>query len=223
MATVDRSKDRKIGLWAEFLEIFGLGGKLSVQYDKSQVETYSFTRMKTEWFLPSKEFVEKRVKSTEVAEFLDQMDYKVPVYIITGLKTVEGASVTSTKSKGRTFHAKLGLDGTSVAAPVTIGPEGDYSTKESETVTFTNSTPIVFAFQLSKVSWKEKKGATMKEYTKGALFGVDKDYEELDNYDLEQTLEQGEGKNFVSVADEDDEAMCLCILPELELLSSERD
>lgn len=217
-ATVDRSKNRKIGLWAQFLDIFGLGSELSVQYDKDQVETYSLKQMRTDWFLPSKDFAQKSVQAPGVAELLEQMDYKRPVYLITGLKTVEGASVTTVKSKGRKLHAKFGFDGTSVAVPVTLGPEGEHISKESETVTFTNSSPIVFAFQLNKVMCKENKGIVQKEYTKGALFGVDEGENDLgkDAFDIEQTWEQGDSSKAISAVDENDGGVCYCIVPELQ-------
>jgi hypothetical protein len=207
--TVDRSKKRKIGLWAKFLEIFGLGSELSVQYDRGQVDKYSFKRMKTEWFLPSKDFMEKCVQTPEVVTFLEQTDYRKPVFMITGLKTIEGASVTTVRSKGRKLHGKLGFDGTSAAVPVSVGPEGEYVTNESETATFTNSSPIVFAFQLSRIVCKENEDLVQKEYTKGALFGADEDQEGggVNIYEVEQTLEQGEGSTSVSVVDEEDDEL----------------
>ena len=219
--TIDRSKKRKIGLWAKFLEIFGLGSEISVQYDKDHIDKYSFKRMKTEWFLPSKDFVEKCVQTPEVTAFLEQTGYRKPVYMITGLKTIEGASVTTVRSKARKLHGRLGFDGTSAAVPVSVGPEGEYAASESETATFTNSSPIVFAFQLSRIVCKENRDLVQKEYTKGALFGADEQRKGSggDIYEVEQVVERGDGSTSVSVVDEDDGEVCWCNLP--ELLSSQ--
>jgi len=55
-STIDKSRSNKFGLWAQFLQIFGLGGGLSVAFDKGAIDSYSFKHMHTEWFLPSAAF-----------------------------------------------------------------------------------------------------------------------------------------------------------------------
>lgn len=83
---------------------------LSVAFDKGAIDKYSFKHVYTEWFLPSAAFAKACVKVPNVADFLEQTEYEKPVYVITGLKTVEGARVTTIKSKGRGLKAKLGFD-----------------------------------------------------------------------------------------------------------------
>ena len=151
-STIDESRSNKFGLWAQFLQVFGLGGELSVAFNKGAIDKFSFKHMHTEWFLPSAAFAKAYVKVPNVADFLEQTEYEKPVYVITGLKTVDGASVTTVKSKGRGLKAKLGFDGTPPAVPITVSLEAEHQNNGSETDGFQNSSAIVFAFQLSEVA-----------------------------------------------------------------------
>ena len=89
--------------------------------------------------------------------------------MITGIKTVTGAAVTVSKSKGQGVSASVGVDGTLVGVPVTIGPEVGYETSKGSQASFKNSSCVVWAYQLMKV--RVKKGEVLsKEFTRGALF-----------------------------------------------------
>jgi len=212
--TIDQSKTNKFGLWAQFLQIFGLGAEASVSFDKGTIEKYSFKRMKTEFFLPSKEFAKAAVKIADVADFLEQTDYQEPVYIITGIKTVEGASVITVKKKGRGFHLKAGFDGTPAGVPITIGPEANHKNSESERASFKNSSPVVFAYELSEM-WQKRdsKDVTLKSHTKGALFGLDGKELDLETEVVEGLGKLDDGSEVVPAFDEDGEEPCNCVLP----------
>lgn len=215
--TLDKSKSKKFGLWAQFLQIFGLGAEASVSFDKSTIDTYAFQHMQTAWFLPSKAFVDACVKNTNVVEFLEQTNFRKHLYIITGLKTVEGASVTTVKIKGRGVNAKLGFDGTLAAVPVTVGPEVERNIEEYETASFKKSSPVIFAFQLTAVRCKEgNENAIVKDYTKGAMFASAQENLELD-FETEVLYgfgDLGEGRETIPVYDEDGEETCNCLLPD---------
>lgn len=180
-----------------------------MQFDSEQIDEYAFASMKTEWFVPSKEFVEKSVQAPEVVDMLEMVGYKKPLYLITGLKTVEGASVTTVRGKGKKVVGKAGLDGTATGVPVSGGPEGEYRIKGEEVVRFENQMPIVFAFQLSRVVIKEKE-VVQKEFTKGALLGVGGGQSGVD-VDMEWDWEKG-GECVIPVSDEDGEENCACVL-----------
>ncbi|KAF8866586.1 hypothetical protein BDZ45DRAFT_277047 [Acephala macrosclerotiorum] len=218
--TIDKSKSNKFGLWAQFLQVFGLGAEASVSFDRGSIDKYAFKHMRTEWFLPSKAFAKACLEATNVADFLEQTEYERPVYIITGLKTVEGASVTTVSNKGRGIRAKIGFDGTPAAVPVTIGPEADHKKKEADTTSFKKSSPVVFAFQLSEMWCKEgSDDVVLKDHTKGALFGVGEQKE----LDLEAEVVEGvkqlqDGMKVVAVFDEDGDEACICVLPDLDTI-----
>ncbi|MCJ1349555.1 hypothetical protein MMC31_007796, partial [Peltigera leucophlebia] len=149
--------------------------------------------------------------------FLEQTNFKKPLHIITGLETVEGASVAAVNSKGCGVNAKLGFDRTPAAVPVTVGPEVERNIEDSETASFKKSSPVIFAFQLTAVWCKEANAKFMvKDYTKGAFFGLGQENDELD---LETEVLDGvgdldEGREIIPVYDEDGEENCNCFLPD---------
>lgn len=221
-AVIKSEKGHKGGLFFRFLDLFGLGAEASVQYDRKALLKYAFQQMHTEWFLPSDKLVEKAVRSKRAASYFRRTGYESPLYMITGLKIVEGASVTTAKNKGKGFMAFLGVD----AGPVSVGPQANHKSQNSELQTFSNSTPIVFAFQLMEVRCDANGSVATKEYNNGALFGVDSENGlptiELINTSTEQVTSeaiQAEfGDAFLAVAsmDEEDDLPCTVILPNID-------
>lgn len=92
--------------------------------------------------------------------------------MITGIKTVEGARVTTSRRKGRGFNVSLGFDGTAFGVPVSVGPQAEHGSEVSEEATFENSSHIVFAYQLKEIRFGKDKRMKSRDYTKGALFGT---------------------------------------------------
>ncbi|KAK8147936.1 hypothetical protein G3M48_000678 [Beauveria asiatica] len=212
-------KGDKAGLFFRFLEMCGLGGEASVKYDRKGVLKYSFKKMHTEWFVPSDDLVKKAVQSAKAASHLRRAGYESPLYLITGIKVVEGASVTTLKDKGKDFTAFLGVE----SGPVSVGPQASHSSKSTELHIFSNSTPIVFAFQLEEVRCDAEGNITNSPYNKGALLGLDSDAglsaQELGKIVTEQVnpelLEKEFGDAFSALVsiDEGDGLPCTVILP----------
>jgi hypothetical protein len=171
---IGATKKGKYGLFARFCQVVGIGAEASVHHDEKRTEEYSFEHMHTEWFVPSEELVKKACTVPRVVDYLEQMNFETPVYMVTGVKTVEGASVTTDRSKGRGFFALFGVDGTPAGIPLSLGSEASHDSDGTVFATFKNSSHIVFAFQLREIRCKEGKINSNKEYLDGALFGVDK-------------------------------------------------
>jgi hypothetical protein len=175
--------------------------------------------MRTEWFVPGDEFLRKAVDSQKVTDYLEQVDYEAPVYVVTGIKTVRGASVTILKSKAQGWRAALGLDTTAVGAPVSIGPEAEHDSSATEYATFENSSHIVFAFQLMEMRCDEEKAISVTPYTTGALLGLDvakKDTRKTTDtkkHFFEEELKQAFGDRVTETFDEADEEECFCVIP----------
>ncbi|KAI0378114.1 hypothetical protein F5Y04DRAFT_272677 [Hypomontagnella monticulosa] len=208
------------GLFFRFLDMFGLGTEASVKYDRKAVLKYSFTHMHTEWFIPSEQLIKKAVQSKKVASHLERTAYESPLYMITGLKMVEGASVTTLKDKGKDLTAFLGVD----AGPVSVGPQASHSSQNMELQAFSNSTPVVFAFQLMEVRCDIKGNVNTKMFSTGALFGLDAD-SGIPVDELKKTItgqvtfeaikkEFGDAFSASTSIDEEDGSLCTVILPE---------
>ncbi|KAK3374820.1 hypothetical protein B0H63DRAFT_480958 [Podospora didyma] len=109
------------GLFGTFLRVFGLGDEPSFHYDRTTVLSYSYRQLHSQWFVPSQGLKLKAVAQTNrVAQFARASGYEASVYMVTGLKTVKGACVTTTSGKGKGWRISLSVnaDGTDVAPTV---------------------------------------------------------------------------------------------------------
>jgi hypothetical protein len=215
--TLEKSRSHKYGLWAQFLQIFGLGAETSISFEKGSIEKYAFKHMKTEWFLPSEAFAKASAQVPRVKSFFERTDFEKPVYIITGLKVVEGASVTSHPKEARVLKWRLGFDGTPAGVPMTIGPQAEHTKSTEGTTGFERSSPVVFAYQLSEL-WCKTGGddPMLKDHTAGAMFEArGGDTTER----LETEISEGigkvlmDGREVISVFDEDGDEDCIGVLP----------
>lgn len=210
----------KDGLFFRFLDMVGLGAEAGVKYNRKAVLKYSFKHMHTEWFIPSEELARKAVQSKRAASHLRRTAYESPLYMITGLKIVEGASVTTLKDKGTRFTAFLGVD----AGPVSVGPQASHDWHSADLETFSNSTPIVFAFQLMEVCCDAEGTVSTRAYNTGTLFGLDADSgllaDALGKTVTEQVTfevlekEFGDAFSASTSIDEEDGSLCTVILLE---------
>ncbi|KAK3340000.1 hypothetical protein B0T25DRAFT_366964 [Lasiosphaeria hispida] len=139
-STIDTSENGTPALFSTFLSLFGLGDEPSFHYDRKHVLSYSFRKLHMRWFRPSDALKRKAVIETDrVAQFCRAGNYKIPVYMVTGLKTISGAGVTTTSSRGNGWRVRL-----SVGASSTDSAEhAEAELEEPE--------PIVFAFQLTEL------------------------------------------------------------------------
>jgi len=205
------------GLWARFLHIFGLGAEGEVRFSKAIADSYAFEVMQTSFFVPTPTFAETAISTERVKNFLKAAGKHTPLYIITGLKTVQGATVSTTRGKGRGFGGKVSLDLTSVGALMTMGPGAEHESEEKVEVKWTCEGPITFAYQLERVKIGSK-GAVLKEFVEGAMFDADdREMEERVAVELGGE-EEGEHTDvdIVSAFDEEDGEECLVGVPKLD-------
>jgi hypothetical protein len=171
--TVDTAKKGKMGFFARFLDIVGLGAEASYQFERKHVDSYSFGHMHTEWIKPSKALIDKAVASDDVSSFLQQTGYKEPVYMVCGVKTVKGASVTTSRRRGRGFRAMFGLDLAAAGVPVAIGPQAERDTTQQDDASFERSSHIVFAYRIKEIRRTEDGKTEVKDHKIGAVMGAD--------------------------------------------------
>ena len=209
--TTSSSSNKRVGLFAKFIQVFGLAAEASVKYDKARMETYAFEHVHTVWFSPSQAYISQVIKGKEVADFLIQTDYEEAIYIITGIKTVRGASVTTSHNKSHNTKASIRFDGTLMGLPGSVGPDAGYEDGGASETTFKNSSCVVWAYQLKKVKVKRGGEIESKDFVKGALFGegdegrvVESEAGEIPEEDL----------NASRAYDEDAEEECFCVLPD---------
>ncbi|KAK3944336.1 hypothetical protein QBC46DRAFT_375022 [Diplogelasinospora grovesii] len=152
--TTEKRGDEPGGLVGTFLDLFGLGSEDNLQFDRKSVLSYSFKQLRERRIEPSDALMRKSLDTSRVAQLARASGYSAPVYMITGLKTIRGAGVTTTSpSKGTAWRVSLGVE---------IGSDDDKK----------DSPPIVVAFELTELRLSAAGEMTLVEYRDGALFRI---------------------------------------------------
>ena len=223
-----------IGVFANFLQQFlPLGADLSTHFTRSRKSIVEAEKVETSFFEPMEEYLKAAVNVPLVVAALEKQNYKKPLFMITGVKVVRGAS-KAVSTKKLKFGGDLTAQGdlTSLGAPgvapgVNLGLDDD----RSEHIEWESAEPYVFAFRLREVHYRRGTGLESKAYTRGAL------YSEVNEQVAKGTVPMGKGKaetqirmtaeedatlydllpedqaglKMIAAADEDDEVECVCI------------
>jgi len=173
--TISQLRAKKFGLWARFLEIFGLGGEVSVHSNSGNENYFTLDSLETTFIDPGEEYVKQSMSAEGVQRFIKASRYNKPVYMITGLKIANGASAIGSETVVRGGQAKFGFDGTSSGVPVSVGSEAEISSTKINTVSFDGASPFPFAIRLRQISYDKGKEIVQQEYRVGVVLGTDKE------------------------------------------------
>lgn len=231
--TFSHHRSNTWGLFAQFLSVFGIGAEGNVSFSRESADSYAFERLETRWFEPSRAFVEVASREANVQGFLRSAGRRTPVYVVTGIKIVSGATVSTAAHKSHGYGGKVGFDATSVGVPVTVGPQGGRERGVGEEVGWSCEGPLVFAYQLKRVVYRDR-GSAVKDYNKRALFGVHRGdagedggayvLEDLPDVSGQQEDTEADGAlmeslgeaSIVPASDEGDGEICTVIIPETD-------
>ncbi|KAK5661149.1 hypothetical protein OQA88_11040 [Cercophora sp. LCS_1] len=100
------SPQTKPGLFSIFLSLYGLGDEPSFTFDRKNILSYTYTNQRAVHLTPTAELLSAAVSDTRVAQLFAA---GLGVYMITGIKTITGASVKVASSKGGKWTADLGV------------------------------------------------------------------------------------------------------------------
>ncbi|CAM1505660.1 Fc.00g112970.m01.CDS01, partial [Cosmosporella sp. VM-42] len=191
-ATRSKLKSGELGVWAQFLGVEGIGGEISLSAERSGDDVYSFESEETQYFYPRPSYISKTIELPDVQDYIRGNNYKVPVFLITGLKVAKGVSVEM--SRGKIFEAKadVGINNPG-GVGVEIGPRAGFTSESNTALSFKASSDIVVGIQCLKLYYKTRLLRSAKEmkdepYLKGAVM-VDNDAEGelsqvVDNYEV---------------------------------------
>lgn len=160
-----------IGIWARFLQVVGIDAEANVTWHNSKGDTFEFMKLYTEFIDPTTEYYTQSVLEPSVADYIAETKFRKSIYMITGVKIARGADVKQESSKEAGTHLKAGIDGTTTAAPVAVGPEVTISSSKSETTSSKGSSDFVFAYRLREIYYSKGK-FKHREHNKGALQDV---------------------------------------------------
>ncbi|KAF4463388.1 hypothetical protein FALBO_9781 [Fusarium albosuccineum] len=174
---IERARAGTIGIWAKCLQV--LGGGLSFSQLKSAMEDHKFDSLETKYFVPGDDYLTRAVQDLGVQAYFEVTKWRKPVYLITGIKIAKGASVATQSSTETSVQVELKADATTFSAPVEVGPEASWASKDSRGTAYVGSTDYVFAYQLMRMKPKKRGQAILNEsFVEGAAFGNDSEEQE---------------------------------------------
>ena len=155
--------------------MLGIDADASVEYENSPNSVYQFKQLSTRTFWPTPEYVEKSVMAPEVQKHLAKKKFRHNVYMITSVSVAVSATVALSTLRKRGLYLHFGVDGTTQGLPISLGPEAKIEASKTESVSFDGGTDFVFSFRLREICYTTKKGIVQREFTDGALYGLDEE------------------------------------------------
>ncbi|KAK1751263.1 hypothetical protein QBC47DRAFT_464016 [Echria macrotheca] len=183
-----------------FLGLYGLGE--DVTNNAQHILSYSITRLRSESIDPTQAFLriaapaESDVPSNmgkgSVGGYLRTAQYKVPLFMVTGIKTIKGVSVTARSRKGPGWRVTYG-----------VGP-AERSSKHASHHDANAQEPeaVVYAFQLAELKVPAEGWISMIRF------------DDMRKEDLKKRLDSDFGEDFFKVAegvDDTDLSECLIV------------
>ncbi|KAH7020204.1 hypothetical protein EDB80DRAFT_561675 [Ilyonectria destructans] len=106
------------GLTAKVLGLLGLGTSASIERTKGSNNLLSCQRLDTFTFDPTESYINESMKDLDVRSFMRSSRFRLPVYMVTGLKVARGASSTSSTSRLVAIGSDTSLVPPGVPVPV---------------------------------------------------------------------------------------------------------
>lgn len=188
-SSAESNDGKPAGLFRTFVALFGLGSEESFHYDRRSVLSYSFRGLQTSCFEPTDGFKREAVGQARVAQFLRVGGRGASVYVITGIKSIRGAGVTTASGKGRGWRVAL-----------SVGLEE----KAEEVGGAAAGSPVAFAFQ----------AVELKVSSDGAVTTVGAAEQDVAEFQARLGREFGDAEfQVVEGLDEEDGAPCRIVAP----------
>lgn len=156
------------GISARVLSILGVGCDLETSYSKESGDIIRVRCLRTEAFQPTDTYIRQTLDLATIRTFLESSKYRHPLYMVTGLKIAEGASITTIgkSSVGVRLNLAFGLPG----LPVDGGPLFGVLNEGQDAESFQQESRFILALQIEKIRARAK-SVTHTQYLKGGLFG----------------------------------------------------
>jgi hypothetical protein len=178
--TRNHTSSVKLGVWAKFLEFLDLG--VSTDTSNTRQEVYSFAQMDTIEFFPDDEYVRTALTAPAVKHYLERQRFSKSVYMVVGIKSVQGATVKTIRSSDRGAGLRAGVDLALVGGPpVAPGVEAEGRFGNGEEVAFSGDKEFGFAFRVRKVRIRRSGIVAQNDYNRNTLLGVDDDDDDGDD------------------------------------------
>ncbi|KAM6534809.1 hypothetical protein FALCPG4_004432 [Fusarium falciforme] len=167
-----------LDLRARALGLLGVGANASIERTRGTDWVLSCQHLKTITFSPTKSYVTEAMENPDVRSFMRSSRFRVPVYMVTGLKVASSASFTSSARKSVAMETDVGL-----VPPWNTRREKWYSAND-----------IIVAFKVKKVRIDRHGEVQYQTYNKKAVMlsaaSSSREPEETLYWDDDITLEE---------------------------------
>jgi len=182
----------------------GLAGSADIMYGfaKGKKEIYTCKTLETSEFEPTEQFIADSIaaSSSVRATLRNALPGRKRVYMITGLKIATGLTTSTSKT---TLHGPIlraGVDATALGVPASAGPEIEFATTSTHTVSQGRSeNKVVFAYRVVRITQK-RDGEARWRYMSGGKYSVDdddsEDEEVAGSFDIEPLEEDDVAADF---------------------------
>jgi len=201
-------KKSEFSIWAKVFGAEGLGGMLGWLSKWSADEDLAIDALKTRYFNPSDEYMAKVLGSVEVKARLDVTKKKLPLYMITGIKWVEGVALSKKRSRENNVTGEGGV--TDPHTGTSGGGKALYSSEGQTSASFEDSTDFVLGYRVREISWNWRGvmrlndtvgGAVLDDGSKSAIPEVLQGIEYSDDFIGEENVEEAISTGKVVVVD----------------------
>lgn len=157
-------------IWATIFSWEGLGAMFSALRGRADEETLTVEKLPCRYFVPTLEYINKALEVQPVAYYVRNANFRVPIYMITGIMWTEGAKLSKVRSKKANVDGQLSAMDPS--SGVGGGASGGYEAEAGISTSFDGSTPFILGFRVHKISWDRAGVRKNKSLTAGAAFGA---------------------------------------------------
>ena len=134
--TVKRNNNTDVGFFAKLAQVFGGGLEANIKSSGTEAVEYHFEKEHTEWFEPTRVFVAEVVEKSKGADLFNrETGANKPLFMVTGIKWVEGITMSSAKGRGREIGGKAEADFSATGVPLGVGVHGSRSSNVDESHT----------------------------------------------------------------------------------------
>ncbi|KAL6813100.1 hypothetical protein GGI42DRAFT_364437 [Trichoderma sp. SZMC 28013] len=168
---MSRQTSGELGIFAKLLGLDGVGGKLKINGARSKNEMLLVDRLDTMYFDPSTEYMKLAMQTPSVRAFRDATRDRKPLFMVTGIKTARGASVSAMGGRALGGSVEAGMPDLATGL-VQIGATAGGEMSRENRMGFQSSSDFVLGYRVSLINMK-KNTKRPKVYTRGATFVSD--------------------------------------------------
>ncbi|CAH0047108.1 unnamed protein product [Clonostachys solani] len=155
VASVNSSSNHDAKILAQYLDR-SLGGHIGFRGAKTDSDIFNIQRVETTSFDLSEEYTTKCRQLPDIKVYLEHHDYKKPVYLITGLKIVYGASFSVAHGQASGQEAGAGVALGNEALNLEVKGEASHGKNSGFAARIQGPSDFVLGIRLQKFYHKKK-------------------------------------------------------------------